>query len=159
MKPLNFSRTVFIDRSFGGHRLLNMLRRLGIDARGHKEFFKDDEDDHVWIPAIAARGWTIFTSDGRIAKDPLNVRAVLQSKAQVVMTSDNNRLPEVWGAALVVGRVHLCRLLDSNPGPVFIQISSATGGHIRQTKREITHPSTTSAPRKPAPHPFAHIKF
>jgi hypothetical protein len=64
-------------------------------VHAHKELFKDDEDDNIWIPNIAARGWVIFTSDERISRDPVNIRAVLDSKAQVIMTSDNNKLPEM----------------------------------------------------------------
>jgi hypothetical protein len=150
LKPLNFTRTVFIDRSFGGHRLLTLLSKTGFDVHGHKEFFVDDEDDHIWIPDIAARGWIIFTSDERISRDPINVKAVLESKAQVIITSDNNRLPEVWGAAFTVGRLRLDELLDVNPGPVYIKLTSATGGHVHQTKRHITHPLASIPSDPPA---------
>jgi hypothetical protein len=113
-------------------------------VHAHKELFKDDEDDHIWIPDIAARGWVILTSDERISRDPVNVRAVLDSKAQVVMTSDNNKLPEMWGAAFTVGRKRLHELLDGNPGPVYIQLTSTARDHVRQTKQHITHPSFSS---------------
>jgi hypothetical protein len=116
----------------------------GFDVHAHKELFKDDEDDHIWIPDIAARGWVIFTSDERISRDPVNVRAVLDSKAQVIMTSDNNKLPEMWGAAFTVGRIRLKELLDGNPGPVYIQLTSTARDHVRQTKQHITHPSFAS---------------
>jgi hypothetical protein len=112
LKPLNFTRTVFIDRSFGGHRLAGVLGGVGFDVRVYRAIFDDDEDDHIWIPDVASRGWVIFTSDKRISKDPINVQAVRKSKAQVVMSSDNNTLPEFWGAAFIVGRMKLSELLD-----------------------------------------------
>jgi hypothetical protein len=122
-------------------------------VHAHKELFKDDEDDNIWIPNIAARGWVIFTSDERISRDPVNIRAVLDSKAQVIMTSDNNKLPEMWGAAFTVGYIKLSEILDGNPGPVYIKLTSTARDHVRQTKQHITHPSspspTGSAPSGP----------
>jgi hypothetical protein len=140
LKPLNFNRTVFIDRSFGGHRLAGILRKVGFEIRVHKDFFKDDEDDDVWIPDVKARGWVILSSDKRIARDPLNVQAVLTSKAQVVMSSDNNTLPEFWGAAFITGRMKINDLLDRNPGPAYIKMSQHCASHVQLVKQELTHP-------------------
>jgi hypothetical protein len=104
---------------------------VGFDVRVHGKLFNHDEDDHVWIPDVAARGWVIFSSDKRISKDPINVRSVRESKAQVVMSSDNNTLPELWGAAFITGRLKLEELLERNPGPVFIQVSGHPKDHVK----------------------------
>jgi hypothetical protein len=66
------------------------------------------------------------------------------------MTSDNNRLPEMWGAAFTVGHIKLSEILDGNPGPVYIQLTSAARDHVKQTKQHITHPSPHS-PKESAP--------
>jgi hypothetical protein len=139
LKPLNFTRTVFIDRSFGGHRLAALLERVGFDVKVHGKWFKDDEDDHIWIPEVASKGWVIFSSDKRIARDPLNIRSVVDSKAQVIMSSDNNTLPEFWGAAFITGRMKLHELLENNPGPVYIQISGHAKDHVKLVKLHRTH--------------------
>lgn len=130
MKPPDFSRTVFLDRSFGGYRLANLLRKVGFTVEVHKDHFRQDEDDHVWIPDVVQRGWVIFSSDGRLAKDPLNIHAVLHSKAQVLITKKNDTLPEVWGACFIAGFARIRELLAQNPGPVYIRIRKDASDHI-----------------------------
>jgi PIN like domain len=117
-----------------------MLRAVGFQVYVHKEYFKDDTDDDIWIPSVQGRGWVIFSNDKRIARDPINVRAVLHSKAQVIMTSNNNTLPEFWGAAFIVGRMRISDLLVSNPRPVFIQIGEHARDHVQLVKQHLTHP-------------------
>jgi hypothetical protein len=164
VKPLKFTRTLFVDRGFGGYRLPSILRKVGFDVRVHKEcnWLNSDTDDDVWIPDVTGRGWVILSSDKRISKDPVNIRAVLESKAQVVTSSDNNILPEFWGAAFIVGRIRIQELLDQNPGPVFIQMSHCTGDHVKVVKQHITHPpsqaSLVIAKKKSKPD-FTFIKF
>jgi len=148
LKPLNFTRSIFLDRSFGAHRLATVLRTVGFDVHVHKHYFKDDEEDAVWIPNVKARGWVVLSSDKRIARDPLNIRAVLDSKAQVVMSSDNNTLPEFWGAAFIAGRIRVNELLDRNPGPVYIQMSQHSRDHVKLIKQHLTHPPSATAPTK-----------
>lgn len=117
-----------------------MLRSAGFEVNTHQDYFKDDTDDDIWIPSAQGRGWVIFSSDKRIARDPLNIRAVLDSKAQVIMTSNNHVLPEFWGAAFIVGRMKIANLLIDNPGPAFIQISEHAGSHVQVVKQHLTHP-------------------
>lgn len=122
------------------------MRKVGLDVRAHKEcaWLNSDTDDDVWIPDVTSKGWVIFSSDKRISTDPVNVRAVLESKAQVVFTSDNNRLPEFWGAAFIVGRLKIDEALNSNPGPVFLRISHCTGDHVKVVRQSVTNPQAIS---------------
>jgi len=130
-----------------------MLRAVGFKVYVHSEYFKDDTDDDVWIPSVQGRGWIIFSSDKRIAKDPLNIRAVLDSKAQVIMTSNNNALPEFWGAAFIIGRMRIARLLENNPGPVFIQIGEHAHEHVQVVKQKLTHPRPPDETKADDPPP------
>lgn len=81
---------------------------------------------------------SFLTSDKRIAKDPINVKAVIDSKAQVVICRDNSMLPEFWGAAFVMGQGKIQELLDRNAGPIFIQITNHCGEHVRIVKEHFT---------------------
>ena len=167
-KPPDFTRTIFLDRSFGGYRLAGLLRKVGIDVHAHKEcsWLNSDAEDQVWIPVVTSKGWVIFTSDKRISKDPVNVRAVMESKAQVIITIDNGRLPEFWGAAFLVGRLKIHEILRNNPGPVFIQVSHCSGDHVKIVRQSVTHPQPlTSKPadakvqQKASVADFSYIKF
>lgn len=167
MKQLNFPQTIFIDRSFGGKRLPTFLRTVGFQVVAHKEcgWLNSDADDDFWIPEVTSRGWIILSSDKRISLDPVNVRSVVTSKAQVIVTSDNSILPEFWGSAFVVGRIRIRELLQANPGPVFIKISHCSGDHVKLTRVRITHPSQAKPEedkpviRRPDPPDFGYIKF
>ena len=85
---------VFIDRSLGAKRLPDFLRRLGFEVEIHKDHFKQEEDDHNWIPPVVGRGWIILSGDKRLSKDAENLAAVKSSKAQVLLVSDTNSVPE-----------------------------------------------------------------
>jgi len=139
-----------------------MLRGYGFDVKQHRDHFKDDEDDDVWIPDVKARGWLILSSDKRIARDALNVRAVIDCKAQVVTTSNNNTLPEFWAAAFVNGRLRIDELLNANPGPIYIQMSQHSKDHLKCLKEQLSQSARTNkAKAAGAPNDFfsGFIKF
>ena len=67
--------------------------------------------------------------------------AVLTSKARVILTTDNNILPEFWAASFIMGRRKISDILDKNPGPLFIQIGHCGSDHVRIVKQHITKSS------------------
>ena len=163
-KQLNFPRKIFVDRSLGGHRLPSFLRSIGFDVIAHKEcsWLNSDADDDVWIPDVTARGWIILSSDRRISIDPVNVKAVRDSKAQVIVTGDNNMLPEFWGSAFVLGRIRINEVLQANPGPVFIRIGHCCAEHVKVIRTQATNPQApkTKPPQIPKPvADFSYVKF
>lgn len=107
-----------------------MLERMGFEVELHNSYFVHDELDDKWIPEVAGRKWAILTGDKRISVDPVNRAAVMSSKAQVIIVSDTNSLPEQWAASIIVGRLRLLELLDKHSGPVFIKVGRYAKDHV-----------------------------
>lgn len=67
---------IFLDRAIDGHLLADALQELGANIRRHRNEFKDDEDDSVWLPEVGRRGWFVLTRDARIRYNPLEIKAL-----------------------------------------------------------------------------------
>jgi predicted nuclease of predicted toxin-antitoxin system len=73
---------LFVDRCLGKNLLPEALRKLpNLIVHVHHEHFADDEEDHVWLPKVAAKGWVILTKDKDIRHRKLEIDAVLQNDA------------------------------------------------------------------------------
>lgn len=123
---------------------------MGFEVERHKNHFVHDEDDDKWIPPVTARQWVILSGDKRLSRDPVNIEAVRSSKAQVVMMTDTNSLPEQWAASIIVGRHRIHELLDRHPGPVFIKVGKQAKDHV-QVVRADALARRAEAPSTPAP--------
>jgi hypothetical protein len=132
-----FGRVIFIDRSLASKRLPKLLERMGFEVELHNTYFVHDEMDDKWIPQVSARQWVILSGDKRLSVEPLNKEAVRASNAQVLLVTDSNSLPEQWAASIIVGRYEIQRLLDKNPGPVFIKIGKQAKDHVHIAKEHL----------------------
>lgn len=110
MKP--HSRvTFFIDDALGAHALSRKMREMGYDVRvlleevgkGPEPIESRNEDDEVWIPKIARKGWIILTSD-KARFRPLQGQVFLSAKAAAFILTANKlngeKLAEVVVKAL-----------------------------------------------------------
>ena len=110
---------------------------MGFEVELHKSYFVHDADDDQWIPDVAARRWVILSGDKRLAVEPLNKEAVKMSRAQVLLVTDTNSLPEQWASSIIVGRQKIQELLGKNPGPVFIKIGKQARDHVNVAKEHL----------------------
>jgi hypothetical protein len=67
---------LFLDRAIDSHSIATALREAGADIRRHRDEFRDDEDDAVWLPEVGRRGWFVLTRDARIRYNPLEIQAL-----------------------------------------------------------------------------------
>jgi len=68
------------------------LREAGMQVFTHADLdIPPDEFDVVWIPKVAARGLVILTADRRIRREPLELRAVVSSRAWYFGLSRSDR--------------------------------------------------------------------
>lgn len=55
---------IFVDRCLGKTLLPDALRKLpNLVVHIHDDHFDPDEQDQVWLPEVAAKGWVILTKD------------------------------------------------------------------------------------------------
>ncbi len=60
-----------------------------------------DVDDDVWIPIVAARGWSIITRDKAIQRRPAEIEAVRDSGAKMFALTSREQL-SVWDQLEIV---------------------------------------------------------
>ena len=72
-----------MDRSLGKVAVAEALREAGAQVEVHDDHFPRDTADAVWIPEVSRQGWIILTKDAAIRKRPLELAAVIASKARV----------------------------------------------------------------------------
>lgn len=144
--PPKFGHVLFIDRSLASKRLPQILVKMGFEVEIHKDYFVEDLEDDKWIPEVASRKWVILSGDKRLAVEPLNKKAVCDSKSQVLLVTDSNSLPEQWAASIIVGRYRIQELLDKHPGPSFIKIGKQARDHVQVVKEHITEAKSNPIP-------------
>jgi PIN like domain len=126
---------------------------MGFEIERHKEHFRHDEADDVWIPQVAARQWVILSGDKKLSKHTANIEAVRSACAQVILVTDSNSLPEQWAAAMIMGRHKIAELLEKHSGPIFIQLGQQAKDHVRIVKSHVLEKNPEAVqPAPPAPH-------
>ena len=76
--------TFFIDKNIDSPLFIDPLRQARIFLERHRDHFIPSEEDDVWIPRVAERDWIIVTADERIRFNPVEKRAIIESKAKVL---------------------------------------------------------------------------
>jgi hypothetical protein len=116
------SHPLFLDRNQGNKIMPAALRDAGLHVVAHSEHFPHNEPDHLWIPACAAQGWIIVTADQRIETDPLNRQAVIDSRARILLLSENQHRAIAWAAAIIVSQRHIYERILSVDGPCVLPL-------------------------------------
>lgn len=71
--------TFFVDRNLEAKAFILTLQAAGIVCEPHSAHFRHDTKDRIWIPEVSALGWIIVTGDRRIASNPDERQAVIDS--------------------------------------------------------------------------------
>ena len=76
---------LFVDRCLGKNILPEALRKLpNLIVHIHDDHFAPDEEDQVWLPKVATKGWVILTKDKDIRHRKLELDAVLNNEAYML---------------------------------------------------------------------------
>jgi PIN domain-containing protein len=103
------------------------LEQRDLSVKIHDDHFKRDEEDRVWLRAVAQHGWVIFTKDQRLRYRPLEIAALRSSRARVfVLVAGSLRGSEI-AAAFVAALPRICRILRKHAGPFVARITKDGG--------------------------------
>jgi len=105
--------------------------------------------DPQWINHCAANNWVVVTGDKKLETVPENRQAVIDSKARVFLLCESNSPPEVWAAAVIIGRYKMDDIIEANAGPFFVNISKRSDGHVGRLR----FPPGYQPPEQPIPEP------
>jgi len=89
----------------------------------HRDHFRDNEFDDVWIPAVAARGWIILTKDKEIRHRKLEIEAVRTNEAYWISFGDGNGSANQMAESFKRAHVKIRRETARWCGPFFGRIT------------------------------------
>lgn len=76
--------TFFIDANIDGASFVDPLRAEGLHIELHRDHFKPNEDDTIWIPETAKRGGVAVTNDKNTKAKGAEVLAIVRSNARML---------------------------------------------------------------------------
>jgi hypothetical protein len=112
----------FADRNLGVNAFPAILRAEGITVHLHQEHFAQDEDDVVWMPEVARRGWPIISPDIRISRDRLEVDAIMTSRASVFCLSGGHCTSEEKARNFLRCLPQIRKVLESTEPPFIAKV-------------------------------------
>ncbi len=71
--------TFFVDHNLGNRVVADALRSLGYDVLTHTDLFENNTPDVEWLPEVGQRRLILLTKDTSITRNPLELRALLES--------------------------------------------------------------------------------
>lgn len=92
----------FVDENLDGPAFVAPLRAAGVDVTCHRDLFAQGALDTVWLPVVAAKGFVVLTSDGRMQFRPLEVTAIIESRARVLFLRKGKNATHPRLAALLI---------------------------------------------------------
>jgi len=111
-----------------------MLRRAGLTIHPISEVYPHNAHkfipDPEWIKLCGQNNWVIVSGDKRLETVPENRQAIIEARVKVFLLTDSNSFPEVWAAAVIIGRYKMQEIIDANPGPFFVNVTKRSDKHI-----------------------------
>lgn len=138
-----------------------MLRRAGLTIHPICEIYPNEAhkyiDDPQWIKLCGENNWVIVSGDKRLETVPENRQAIIDARVKVFLLTDSNSFPEVWAAAVIIGRYRMQEIIDGNTGPFFVNITKRSDKHIERLRLPygFTRPDTPAVVEQQSDTPAA----
>lgn len=115
---------LFVDRCLGKNLLPDELRKLpGLIVHVHDDHFAPDEQDRIWLPPVAAKGWVILTKDKDIRHRKLELDAVLQNDAVMLTFGQGDHSAQEMAEAFRLALPKIRRAVAGYFPPLVARIS------------------------------------
>jgi hypothetical protein len=119
--------TFFLDRALESYELRGSLVRMGARVQMHRDHFKDDEDDVVWLPTIASRGWVILSKDQYNHLERLAIKNA-KGRAFLLVRGELNGAEQA--AIICKALPEILRVLDLTTPPFIAKIYRDSSVHL-----------------------------
>jgi hypothetical protein len=113
---------LFLDRAIDGNRLAKALRAAGADIRRHRDEFRDDEADTVWLPEVGRRGWFVLTRDARIRYNPLEIQALKAAQVGAFVFVPKNLTGEEMAVLIAAALPQMQRAARKTERPFILKL-------------------------------------
>lgn len=115
-----------------------MLRRAGLTIHPISDVYPDNAhkfvSDPEWIKLCGENNWVIVSGDKRLETVPENRQAIIEARVKVFLLADSNSFPEIWAAAVIIGRYKMQEIIDANSGPFFVNITKRADAHVARLR-------------------------
>jgi len=128
---------LFFDRTFG-HRLPDALCLLGLAAEKHDAYFSQDTSDEEWLAEVGRRGWAVFTSDKRMARNQMALSAIADHSVGCFILCGAGHRPRWFGVRILARNWEsIERLVEGEERPFLCRL------YIRQPPKSVGLPGFT----------------
>ena len=114
--------TFFLDRASESKSLREALQALGARVEMHRDYYVDDENDQVWLPEVAAKGWVIISQD---QFNELERQAIRNAGGRAFLIVEGSMTGEEQAAIVVGAMRRILRMLNAVPAPFIARIYRA----------------------------------
>jgi hypothetical protein len=114
--------TFFLDRASESKSLRTALQAIGAEVEVHRDYYIDDEDDQVWLPEVAAKGWVIISQD---QFNELERQAIRNAGGRAFLIVEGSMTGEEQAAIVIGAMRRMLRILKAVPAPFIARIYRA----------------------------------
>ena len=114
--------TFFLDRASESTALYSALKAKGANVEMHRNHYEDDEDDEVWLPEVATKGWIIISQNQFNA---LEREAIRNAGGCAFLVVHGDMKGEEEAAMIAAALPKMLRILKANQAPFIARIYSA----------------------------------
>jgi predicted nuclease of predicted toxin-antitoxin system len=115
--------TFFVDRSLGGHVIVDALRKTGELVEAHDLHFGQDTTDREWLAEVGRQGWVVLTKDARIRTNELERESLLASRVAAFMLGRGDVGGSQMAAAFVLALPRMKKVLRRYKVPLIAAVS------------------------------------
>jgi predicted nuclease of predicted toxin-antitoxin system len=112
----------FVDWCFG-KTVVNALRETGALIEHHGDHFEQNAPDTEWLPVVGDRGWVVLTKDKAIAKNQLELMAIVRAEVKVFILTSGNLTRQDMADILVDVLGKLKKFAQGNQAPFIAKVS------------------------------------
>jgi hypothetical protein len=114
--------TFFLDRASESKSLRAALQAIQARVEIHRDYYTEDEDDQVWLPEIAAKGWVIISQD---QFNELEREAIRNAGGRAFLIVEGSKTGDEQAAIVVGAMRRMLRMLKAVPAPFIARIYRA----------------------------------
>lgn len=111
--------TFFLDRASESNDLYEALKEKGARVERHRSYYEPDEDDSMWLPEVASKGWIIISQD---QFNELERQAIRNARGRAFLIVNAEMMSKDEAKMIAAALPKILRILRANPGPFIARI-------------------------------------
>lgn len=121
-----------------GGGILEALRDAGLNVESHEVRFRHNTFDEDWLLDVGEKKWIVLTADLAIAKNPLEMNALLAAKVRAFAVVREDNMPGIRYAKMIITALpQIFRMLETDRYPFIARLH--LDGSVTLWKSEPIH--------------------